>query len=289
MSSRLGTGRLRFRFCIQGKNFTINATVLIDLLKLLFPELASDFVAQGCLANGVFDVFSSTDFFAHFQDINSFSFTIFNTTQHIIFPFGLTPITYFSLILDFARSTYIMSTVSLTISLAAMCLVSGIQAHVVMNTPESYGLHEGTPLLQVNPLDGVTYKHPRSTDNFHHNGLTVMEAGNVTNVNFTGGAQHGGGSCQFSITYDTPDNGQLNEKTRFKTIYTIIGCCPAQFTNEMANLPAPYHDAEQRLDTEHCGNDTEFNGMRNFLVPLAEVVCIMELIAETMVLTIFIT
>ncbi|KAK4681190.1 hypothetical protein QC764_105310 [Podospora pseudoanserina] len=158
-----------------------------------------------------------------------------------------------------------MSTVTLTISLAAMCLVSGIQAHVVMNTPGSYGLHEGTPLLQVNPLDGVTYKHPRSTNNFHHNGLTVMEAGNVIHVNFTGGAQHGGGSCQFSITYDTPDNGQLSEKTRFKTTYTIIGGCPAQFTNEMANLPASYHDAEQQLDTEHCGNDTEFNGMRNFL------------------------
>ncbi|KAK0748462.1 hypothetical protein B0T21DRAFT_279736, partial [Apiosordaria backusii] len=161
-----------------------------------------------------------------------------------------------------------MSPSILITGLAALYLVSGIQAHVVMNTPEPYGLHTGVPLLQVNPLDGVTYKYPCQSKNFQYTAPTIVEAGNVTNVNFTGGAQHGGGSCQFSITYDTPENGRLNENTKFKTIYTIIGGCPAHFTNEMDNLPALFHDAEQRQDSKHCGNDSGIDCIRNFLVPL---------------------
>ncbi|KAK0670991.1 hypothetical protein QBC41DRAFT_363566 [Cercophora samala] len=161
-----------------------------------------------------------------------------------------------------------MSPPILTTGLVALYLVSSIQAHMVMNTPEPYGLHSGNPLLQVNPLDGITYKYPCQSNNFDHTTSTVMEAGSVTNVNFTGGAQHGGGSCQFSITYDTPENQQLNERTKFKTIYTIIGGCPAQFTDEMNNLDAPYRDADQRLDTVHCGDDSGMDCVRSFRVPL---------------------
>ncbi|KAK4200087.1 hypothetical protein QBC40DRAFT_226570 [Triangularia verruculosa] len=160
-----------------------------------------------------------------------------------------------------------MSSFFLTTGLVAAFLVCGIQAHVVMNTPKPYGLHSGNPLLRVSPLDGITNTYPCQSKNFECTAPTVIEAGNVTKVNFTGGAQHGGGSCQFSITYDTPENGRLNENTKFKTIYTIIGGCPAVFTNGMQNLPAPYHDAEQRQDTVHCNNDRGNDCMRNFLVP----------------------
>ncbi|KAK4176530.1 hypothetical protein QBC36DRAFT_8097 [Triangularia setosa] len=139
-----------------------------------------------------------------------------------------------------------MSPSIVTTGLVAIYLVSGIQGHVVMNTPELCGLHAGVPLLQVSPLDGVASRYPCQSNSFIYTApTTVVEAGNVTDANFTGAAQHGGGSCQFSITYDTPENGQLNEETKFKTIYAIIGGCPAQFTNEMGNLAALYYDAEQ--------------------------------------------
>lgn len=54
----------------------------------------------------------------------------------------------------------------------------------------------------------------------------IMPLGSMQQLAFTGGATHGGGSCQVSITYDEAPNS----KSTFKVIHSIEGGCPARNT-----------------------------------------------------------
>ena len=131
--------------------------------------------------------------------------------------------------------------------------------HMIMNTPHPYNLHSA-PLLQVNPL-GADFPFPcqgRSTVEQ----VTPLKAGETQRVAFTGGAQHGGGSCQFSLTYEYPPPA---DKSKWRTIYTLIGGCPV---SAAGNLPAAQPDAEGRADSPQCGDDTGVECIREFQVPI---------------------
>lgn len=158
---------------------------------------------------------------------------------------------------------------------AAILLLTSVQGHMVMNTPHSYNLYNSTPLLQVNPLDGAQYKYPcQNLYTVEERG--TVKAGYLQRVNFTGGAQHGGGSCQFSISYDDPEQSNgWNTSATFKTIYTIIGGCPAKFSdaqeNSKSNLPLlGMKDPSRRDETLHCNGDTEEDCTRQFLIPIPD-------------------
>ena len=63
--------------------------------------------------------------------------------------------------------------------------------------------------------------------------VTTLTAGQQTTVTLAGSAVHGGGSCQFSLSYD-------NAKT-FGVIHSVIGGCPLQSSYTFtvpANAPA---------------------------------------------------
>ncbi|KAL2137310.1 hypothetical protein VTI74DRAFT_5041 [Chaetomium olivicolor] len=159
----------------------------------------------------------------------------------------------------------------LSLIMAAMVvmlgLVVGAGGHMVMNKPPPYNLNV-KPLLQVNPLSGDAFPFP-CHNQYGFTERTLVEAGGATLVNFTGSGQHGGGSCQFSITYDEPVNGgHWNKSAKFKTIYSIIGGCPAVFTDESRNLPAVSMDENQRMESKHCSNDTGIDCIRQFMVPI---------------------
>ncbi|KAI9748275.1 MAG: hypothetical protein M4579_007268 [Chaenotheca gracillima] len=53
-----------------------------------------------------------------------------------------------------------------------------------------------------------------------------MPLGSTQKLAFKGGATHGGGSCQVSVTYDK----NPTPKSQFKVIHSIIGGCPAKNT-----------------------------------------------------------
>ena len=152
---------------------------------------------------------------------------------------------------------------------AAVLLAGNVRGHMIMKSPIPYNL-DIAPYVQVNPLNGIGDANlPFPCQNrYDVQSVTPVEAGNTTLVQFAGGAQHGGGSCQFSISYDGPSTGGWNASAKFKTIYSIIGGCPAQFTDESKGLPLEGHDEEQRVDTKHCGNDVDKDCIRQFLVPL---------------------
>jgi hypothetical protein len=59
---------------------------------------------------------------------------------------------------------------------------------------------------------------------------TPMAIGSTQPLEFIGGATHGGGSCQVSITYDSPPI----KNSIFKVIYSIEGGCPTR--NNTGNI-----------------------------------------------------
>lgn len=87
-------------------------------------------------------------------------------------------------------------------------------------------------------------------------------------VNFTIGADHRGGSCQFSVTYE--DINTNPDKLKWKPIYSIIGGCPSQSSNAVPayqNLPVLSEDQDKRQAIRNCGNDTGLDCIRNFTIP----------------------
>ncbi|KAK0754344.1 hypothetical protein B0T18DRAFT_424740 [Schizothecium vesticola] len=149
--------------------------------------------------------------------------------------------------------------------IVALLVMIGAEAHMIMRHPVPYNL-DVDPKVQVDPL-GESNPFPcqnRATVQTR----TDINAGGATLVQFTGGAQHGGGSCQFSISYDDPSHGGWNTSAKFKTVYTIIGGCPAIFTDESRNLPPAKPDQDGRANTAECFNDFGVDCTRQFLVPL---------------------
>ena len=149
---------------------------------------------------------------------------------------------------------------TITYLLWALAFLGLAHSHMIMNTPTPYNLHGTTKLVQVNPL-GPSFPFPCQglSDTIT---TTPVTAGASQLVKFTGGAQHGGGSCQFSITYDFPPPA---DKSKWKTIYTLIGGCPV---SAEGNLPVTGSDQDGRADAAHCGNDSGTECIREFSVPI---------------------
>jgi len=160
----------------------------------------------------------------------------------------------------------IITSIMFALLSAALLLFDSTSGHMIMSSPTPYNL-DTFPYVQVNPLHG-DLPFPCQNRTNVSGSRTLIEAGTATLVEFTGGAQHGGGSCQFSISYDDPSNGGWNHSAQFKTVYTIIGGCPAHFTDESQNLPPAQPDSQGRANTAKCGNDVDVNCSRQFLVPL---------------------
>ncbi len=94
--------------------------------------------------------------------------------------------------------------------------------------------------------------------------VTTIAAGTSHLVQFTGSVVHGGGSCQFAVTYEFPPPA---DPTRWKTIYTIIGGCPA---SAVGNLAEGLKDQWGRPDGLQCGNDYGVECVREFLIPFGK-------------------
>ncbi|POS71476.1 hypothetical protein DHEL01_v210128 [Diaporthe helianthi] len=131
-----------------------------------------------------------------------------------------------------------------------LALLLGIAAvansHGIMIEPRPYNLHTA-PLQQVAPL-GAELPFPCQGRTEHADYRTTLTAGTTQTVKFWVSAVHGGGSCQFSVTYDNPPPA---DPSQWKTIYTIIGDCPAK---AVGNLPTTKVDQDGRENGPQCGN-----------------------------------
>lgn len=143
--------------------------------------------------------------------------------------------------------------------------MAGSNAHMIMNTPTPYGLKD----LQSAPLNGEGYNFPCQSgsraDAFDATGVSnPMVVGQDNDLEFTGSAVHGGGSCQLSVTYEYPPPA---DKTKWKVIHSFIGSCPA---SAVGNIAAGDHPDDQGRPTGvSCtgGNTTECLHPFKFQIP----------------------
>lgn len=152
--------------------------------------------------------------------------------------------------------------------LLALLTTTG-RAHMVMNLPTPFSPELATTF----PLDPPGGRFP-----FPCTGLTGFASrtrlvpGTTTTVNFTGAAPHGGGSCQIGINYHTNPAGgpySVDDPSHWKTIYTIIGGCPAVTAGNLEH--APFYrglDPDGRPDAVHCGGAEGVDCIRQFEVPI---------------------
>jgi len=137
-------------------------------------------------------------------------------------------------------------------------LLGSAAGHMIMNTPVPYNPHH----VQVSPLDGLKYTFPCQGDFSDPPADTPITAGGHQTVKFTGSAVHGGGSCQFSVNYDSPPSA---DPTRWKTIFSIIGGCPA---DAPGNVKENGEDADFRIQGVQCGNSVGKNCTRQYDIPI---------------------
>ena len=133
-------------------------------------------------------------------------------------------------------------------------------SHGIMIEPRPYNL-ETEPLQQVAPLS-AELPFPCQGRTEHVEKRTTLTAGTSQTVKFWVAAVHGGGSCQFSVTYDYPPPA---DPAKWKTIYTIIGDCPAKAAG---NLPTVEKDKDGRENGPQCGNSSGSECVRQFDIPI---------------------
>jgi hypothetical protein len=145
-----------------------------------------------------------------------------------------------------------------------LAILSGIttvaRGHGIMIEPRPYNL-ETAPLQQVAPLD-EKLPFPCQGRFEHVEKRTTLTAGTSQTVKFWISAVHGGGSCQFSVTYDYPPHA---DPKKWKTIYTIIGDCPAK---AKGNLPTVGMDKDGRENGPQCGNSSGEECVRQYDIPI---------------------
>ncbi|KAH8770053.1 hypothetical protein F5883DRAFT_667625 [Diaporthe sp. PMI_573] len=129
-----------------------------------------------------------------------------------------------------------------------------------MIEPRPYNL-ETAPLQQVGPLD-ATLPFPCQGRTEHVEKRTTLTAGTAQSVKFWISAVHGGGSCQFSVTYEYPPPA---DPAQWKTLYTIIGDCPAK---AVGNLQTIEKDKAGRENGPQCGNSSGEECVRQFDIPI---------------------
>jgi hypothetical protein len=116
---------------------------------------------------------------------------------------------------------------------AVLGFAASASAHMIMGTPKPYGNPSNSPLNG----DGSDFPCKLLTPDF--SSATSMALGSTQPLNFIGGATHGGGSCQISITYDNPPT----KNSVWKVITSIEGGCPAKNAagniGSSASTPAP--------------------------------------------------
>lgn len=123
------------------------------------------------------------------------------------------------------------------VAAAAAYFATGVNAHMKLATPAPYG----PDTLNNSPLDASGSDFPckqRPGVYAAAKSTATMPIGAKQTLSFIGGATHGGGSCQVSLTSDKAPT----KDSKFEVIHSIEGGCPTSSAGnigEDANAPDP--------------------------------------------------
>ncbi|MCJ1269738.1 hypothetical protein MMC22_009631 [Lobaria immixta] len=116
---------------------------------------------------------------------------------------------------------------------SAFALASSVNAHMKMLTPIPFG----DSTLTNSPLDasGSDFPCKQRPEVYDATGANnpPMAIGAPQTLSFLGGATHGGGSCQVSLTTDK----NPTKDTKWQVIHSIIGDCPSNFDGNQGESP----------------------------------------------------
>ncbi|SMY26981.1 unnamed protein product [Zymoseptoria tritici ST99CH_1A5] len=124
-----------------------------------------------------------------------------------------------------------LSKVLFTAATACGLFVSSVNAHMVITSPVPYGAAS----LTNSPLenDGSDFPCKQRSGVYDIGTMNNMPVGVPQKLAFKGGATHGGGSCQVSVTLDK----EPTKDSEWKVIHSIIGGCPNNATGNADGSP----------------------------------------------------
>ncbi|KJX99539.1 hypothetical protein TI39_contig354g00081 [Zymoseptoria brevis] len=124
-----------------------------------------------------------------------------------------------------------LSKVFFAAATACGLFLSSVNAHMVIRSPVPYGADS----LNNSPLepDGSDFPCKQRSGVYDVTTMNNMPVGVPQTLAFTGGASHGGGSCQVSVTLDKAPT----KDSDWKVIHSIIGGCPTNDTGNISGDP----------------------------------------------------
>ncbi|KAF2170916.1 lytic polysaccharide monooxygenase [Zasmidium cellare ATCC 36951] len=118
-------------------------------------------------------------------------------------------------------------------SAAVACglLASSVNAHMMIKSPVPYGKDS----LNNSPLaaDGSDFPCKQRSGVYDVTQMNNMPVGVPQELSFIGGATHGGGSCQVSVTMDK----EPTKQSKWKVVQSILGGCPSNVTGNLSGNP----------------------------------------------------